>query len=227
MTTNLNTNVLPLTPNDVAGSPDPNPLVTPQQYASITGDTASAVNDIEENISDVINDLCKELKRTLVYGQYTEAQFLYANGMVYPSATPLDPNQPVTANLSDNDNIYDPATDDSSGSSIVQGDGIWVGFFSPLPFMPFYTGVVPPQTVLTYWGGFTQSTLPSRLRRIICTICYYRLNPVVLKGMPGGVKSMSVGGVSISGDLSSLMDTDPALRKAIRGWRHPQTNWQS
>jgi hypothetical protein len=132
MTTNLNTNVLPLTPNDVAGSPDPNPLVTPQQYASITGDTASAVNDIEENISDVINDLCKELKRTLVYGQYTEAQFLYANGMVYPSATPLDPNQPVTANLSDNDNIYDPATDDSSGSSIVQGDGIWVGFFSPL-----------------------------------------------------------------------------------------------
>jgi hypothetical protein len=221
---NLNDNVLPLTPNDVEGSPTCEPLVSAQQYQKITKDVASGIDDIDDMITEVIWDLSQECRRTLVYGEYTEAQYLYPNGMVYPSATPIDVNQPVISGVE----VYDPATD-NTGSSIIQGDGVWVGWFSPLPWMPFYTGVVPPQTVLTYWGGYTQQTIPPRLRRIICTVALYRLNPVVLLGMPGGTKSMSVGGVSISGDLSSLMDTDPALRKAIRKWRHPQGGyaWQT
>lgn len=218
---NLNDNVLPLTPNDVEGSPDPNPLVSVQQYQKVTGDFLSGVTDVTEMIQEAIEDLCKECRRTMLYGQYTESQFLYANGMVYPSATPLDVNQPVSSGVE----IYDPATD-NTGSSIIQGDGVWVGWFSPLPWMPFYTGVVPPQTVLTYWGGWTQSTLPSKMKRMICKVAYYRLHPVALTGMPGGVKSMSVGGVSISGDLSSFMDTDPQLKRDIARWRHPATNWQ-
>lgn len=219
---NLNDNVLPLVPNDVAGSPDPRPLVTAQTYQAVTGDTTSSIVAIEAMISEAVEDLSKECRRTFLYGEYTESQFLYANGMVYPSATPIDVNKPVSSGVE----IYDPTTD-NTGSSIIQGDGVWVGWFSPLPWMPFYTGVVPPQTVLTYWGGWTQDTLPSQVKRMICTLSYYRLHPVSLQGMPGGVKSMSVNGVSISGDLYSFMDTDPQLRRMIRAWRHPHSQpWQ-
>ena len=220
---NLNDNVIPLVPNDVAGSPDPNPLVSVQQYQAVTNDILSGTNDVEDMIAEVIIDVCKECRRTLLYGEYTESQYLYANGMVYPSATPIDVNKAVYSG--DPVPIYDPDTD-NTGSSIIQGDGVWVGWFAPLPWMPFYTGVVPPQTIVTYWGGWTQTTLPPRLKRVICTIAYYRLNPVSLLGMPGGVRSMSVGGVSIAGDLSSFMDMDPGVRRELRKWRHPQTNWQ-
>jgi hypothetical protein len=222
---NINDNVLPLVPNAVTGSPDPHPLVSAQQYQSVTKDFASGVNDIDETIAEAVDDISKECKRTWLYGQYTESQYLYANGMVYPSATPIDVNKAVFSG--DPVPIYDP-NKDNTGSSIIQGDGVWVGWFSPLPWMPFYTGVVPPQTILTYWGGFTQSTLPAKVRRMICKIAYYRLNPVALTGMPGGVKSMSVGGVSIAGNLSSFMDSDPQLKRDIKRWRHPQAMpWQS
>lgn len=220
---NLQDNILPLTPNDVAGSPTPLALVSPEQYQAVTGDIVSSIDNVEAMITEAIDDLSRECRRTFVYGQYTEAQYLYPNGMVYPSATPIDVNMPVVSGVE----IYDPTTD-NTGSSIIQGDGIWCGWFSPLPWMPFYTGVVPPQTVLTYWGGYTQATLPGKLKRMICKVSYYRLNPVALQGMPGGVKSMSVGGVSISGDLSSFMDSDPQLRKDIRGFRHGQAiAWQT
>lgn len=222
----MNDNVLPLTPNDVAGSPTPEPLVTVQQYQKITTDMASTVNDVEDMLEEVISDLSRECHRTLIYGQYTEAQRLYPNGMVYPSATPLDVTKPVSAG-DPNEPIYNPASD-NDGASIIQGDGIWVGWFSPLPSMPVFAGVVPPQTVLTYWGGFTQATLPGKLRRLICAIAFYRQNPVALTGMPGGVKSMSVGGVSISGNLSSFMDEDPQIRRAVRAWSHPAVDaWQT
>jgi hypothetical protein len=220
---NINSNILPLVPNDVTGSPDPNPLVSVQQYQDTTTDILSSVNDVADTIQEVVGDLCRELGRTLLYGEYTESQRLYANGMVYPSATPIDVNQPFYSGSQ----LYNPLSDNVNGSSIIQGDGVWVGWFSPLPFMPVYMGVIPAQTDITYWGGYTQSTLPGKLKRVICLITYYRLNPVVLQGMPGGVRSMSVNGVSISGDLSSMMDTDPNLRRAIRGWRHPQRNWQT
>jgi hypothetical protein len=100
-------------------------------------------------------------------------------------------------------------------------------------------GVVPPQTVITYWGGFVNPTLatgnlashglPSKVKRMICKIAFYRANPVMLSGIPAGVRSMSVNGVSISGvDLSSMMDSDAQLRKDIKRWRHPQAyHWQA
>jgi hypothetical protein len=222
-----NDNILPLTPNAVTGSPDPNPLLSAIKYQKITGDQKSCIPDIEEAVNEAVEDLSHECRRTWLYGQYTEAQRLYANGMVYPSATPIDVTMPITSNLDDTTPLYDPTTD-NLGSSVIQGDGIWVGWFSPLPWMPVFAGVLPAQTVLTYWGGFTQTTLPSKVQRMIAKIVYYRLNPYMLQGMPGGVKSMSVNGVSISGDLSSMMDSDPALKSAIRRWRHPQADpWQS
>lgn len=214
---------LPLVPNAIAGSPDPNELVTVQAYRSYTKDTASTVNDVKEALADAIDQLCNECRRTFLYGQYTEDQYLYGNGMVYPSATPIDPTKPIFSN----EQIYDPAVDNAPGS-VIQGQGVWVGWFTPLPWMPVFTGVLPPQTNITYWGGYTQATCPPKLRRMFSKVAFYTLNGVGLIGQPAGVKSMSVGGVSISGDLSSFMESDPALKRAIRRWRHPQVSaWQS
>lgn len=220
---NLNDNVLPLVPNSVAGSPTPTPLVSSSDYQRVTGDLSTPMATVEDLIQEAIEDLSRECRRTWIYGQYTESQYLYGNGMVYPSATPIDVNKPVVSG----EEIYDPTTD-NTGSSIIQGDGVWVSWFSPLPWMPFYTGVVPPQTVITYWGGFTAATLPAKVKRMICKIVYYRANPVALQGMAGGIKSMSVNGVSIAGDLYSFMDSDPQLKRDIKCWRHPQAiPWQS
>lgn len=230
-----NDNVLPLVPNDVTGSPTSTPLVLPVEYQQVTNDYSTNVELVTDLIEEVVEDLSRECRRTFTYGQYTEAQYLYANGMVYPSATPIDVTKVISASVEGNSNIYDPASGDPF-SSIIQGDGVWVGWFSPLPWMPYYTGVIPPQTILTYWGGFQNKSvadspslaLPSKLKRMICKMVYYRANPVMLTGMPAGVKSMSVGGVSISGDLSSMLDTDPQLRRDIKRWRHPQAiPWQS
>jgi hypothetical protein len=46
--------LLPLTPNAVTGSPDPNPLVNQEQYQSVTGDTVSAKDDVDEAIEDAV-----------------------------------------------------------------------------------------------------------------------------------------------------------------------------
>lgn len=226
-----NNNVLPLVPNDVSGSPTPYPLVSATQYQQVTQDTKTDMSYVAELLDEAIEDLAHKCTRTFLYGQYTESQFLYKNGMVYPSATPIDITMPINSGTE----IYDPTTD-NTGSSIVQGDGVWVGWFSPLPWMPFYTSVVPPQTVITYWGGFQNKdvatnksqALPSALKRLICKIAFYRANPVMLTGMPAGVKSMSVNGVSIAGELSSLMDYDPGIKAGIQRWRHPHAQpWQS
>jgi hypothetical protein len=167
--------------------------------------------------------VCNECRRTLLYGQYTEDQYLYPTGMVYPSATPID----TTKAIFSNEEIYDPAVDNAPGS-IVQGAAVWVGWFSPLPWMPVFSGVLPPQTNITYWGGYTQSTLPPKLRRCIAKIAYYSLHPYALSGTPGGLKSMSVGGVSISGDLYSFMLGDLQLKRDLRRFRKPQLMaWQS
>ena len=212
---------LPLTP--FAGTTDPNPLVSPQQYSSVTGDTISSDEDITESIAEAIAIVCQECNRTLAYGQYQEDKYLYENGMVFPSAVPIDPTKAITSN----EQIYNPSTDDSPGS-IIQGWGVWVGWFTPLPWMPVFTGVLPPQTNITYWGGFVQSTLPPRLRRLICRIAYRIQHPNNLSGMPDGVKSVSVNGVSMSGDFTAFALDDPGIRRELIAYTRPDVEaWQS
>ena len=217
--------MIPATP--IAGTADPNPLVTLSEYQLYTTDTDStnALNfpDVLEDALDQVQRWCN---RTLLYGQYDERLFVYKSGMVYPSAAPIDQTKPVSTNAS----TPDP------GNSIFQGDGIWVGWFIPLPALPVWEGVVPPQTDITYWGGYVgsqssnpqQPLLPARLKRAICKVCWFILNPVALSEMPGGVKSVAMGGVSISGDLSSMVDSDDALRRDLRRFqRRLGKHWDS
>ena len=215
---------LPLIP--LAGTADPNPLVSVQEYQEITNDLASDPGDVAEKITDAIDIVCQECTRTLLYGQYQETQYLYDNGMVFPSAVPIDPTKAISSNMV----IYDPAVDLAPGS-IIQGWGVWVGWFTPLPWMPVFTGVIPPQTNITYWGGYTQGTIPPKLRRLIAKIAYRSIiaNNDTMSGLPGGVRSLSVNGISMSGNsLSGFQIIDMATKKELRRFKRPQVEaWQS
>lgn len=208
----------------VAGSADESPLVALSDYQTITSDIGTSLENFDYFLKDALDQLQKEMRRTFLYAQYTERLYLYPNGTVYGSATPYDVRYAVQAPGQEVPN--------GQGAGIFQGDGIWVGWFIPLPSLPVWQGVVPPQTDITYWGGWVGSesplwntgpfNLPAKMKRIIARVVFYMANPAVLAGLPGGVKSQSVGGVSISGDLSSFMEADPQLRRDIRGWRKPQ-----
>lgn len=210
------TPAIPATPN--AGTADTNPLLTFEKYQFITQDSASSQTNFDTALADALSQLQPEMHRTLLYAQYTERLYVYKNGQCYPSACPLDSSMPVGT---------DSDPDGTSSEFIIQGAGIYVGFLNPLPALPIFSTVVPMQADVTYWGGFTQSTIPAKLARVIARVCWFMLNPVSLSGLAGGVKSVSVGGVSISGDLSSFMTADPQLcadisrftRRQARGWQ--------
>lgn len=209
--------MIPATP--VPGTADDHPLVEITEYQRITADGATSDENVTASIDDALDMLQSEMHRTILYANYVERLYFYGNGMVYPSATPFDITKPVR-----NPNDLSASPPDVG---LFQGNGIWVGWFVPLPFLPVWQGVVPPQTDVSYWGGWTGPAgpgpyLPASLKRVICQVAWYIANPVSLSGMPGGVKSVSVGGVSMSGDLSSMVTRDRMLANAIKRWRKPQ-----
>lgn len=208
--------------------PNPNtadaaPLVLFTDYQMFTGDDVSSEARFDYFLPRALDELQREMRRTFLYAQYTERCFLYPDGMTYPTATPFDTSQGVTA----------PSGESNGDVGIFQGDGLWVGWFIPLPSLPVWQGVVDPQTDVTYTGGWVGTSspryggvfdLPSKVESIIIRTVFFKLNPAALKNMPGGVKSSSVGGVSLAGSLSSFMAADPELRRDISGWRKPQVH---
>lgn len=198
--------MIPAIPN--AGTGLTVPLVTPAYYQAVTG--ATVAQDVIDEATVIAEQWCL---RTLAHGTYTERLYVNYLGMVYPSALPIDPAGPVT-----------PAGGD------IQGFGIWVGYFTPLPDMPVWTGVLPAQTDVTYTGGYQPvgttggptPGLPPRLARAICKIAWFLTNPAQLAGMPGGVKATNASGVSVSGDLSSMVLTDTQLERDLNRFRRPQ-----
>lgn len=206
---------IPATPN--SGTADTNPLVTYTQYQQVTGDSQFASQaDFDPYLEDALDLFQRRTRRTLLYAQYTERLYLYKNGTVYPTATPLDVTKSVTS----------PNGAPPENVGVFQGNGIWVGWYVPLPSLPVWEGVVPPQTDITYWGGYTGPAgpgplLPTAIKRILCRIAWYAAHPVTMAGLPAGAKSVSVAGVSASGDLSFMVDSDLQLRRDIKRWRHP------
>lgn len=200
----------------LTGTADTNPLVTQSDYQTVTADTTTTTDEWDSALADALDLFQRETRRTLLYAQYSERLYLYKNGMVYPTATPLDTSKGVVS----------PSGSPPENVGIFQGNGIWVGWYVPLPSLPVWVGTVPPQTDITYWGGYTGPAgpgplLPSEIKRCLCKIAWYILHPVHLDGIPGGAKSVSVGGVSVSGDLSMMVESDRQLSNAIRRWRHP------
>lgn len=215
----------PATPK--AGTAIDGPLVSCEQYRQFTTDASSKNEDIVEAILEAEQMVCEMNDITLRYAEYLETLFLYPSGMVYVSADPIDKNQVIQAGGLP---IFNPPVDQGQTQAIIQGRGVWIGWFQPA-YIPVWTGVVPPQTIIDYWGGYqpyradpmTTESLPRSMASILSRVAFYSLNPLILEGVPGGnIKSMSVGGVSISGDLESFMQMDSQLRRDIRKWRMPE-----
>lgn len=213
-----NVSAIPATPN--AGTADTNPLLTIARYQFITNDSVSTAPNFAMALADALDMLQRAMDRTFLYAQYTERLYVYKNGQCYPSATPLDQSKPVGTSS-------DPSG--QSSSFVIQGAGIYVGFFNPLPALPVFSRVVPMQADVAYWGGYTQTTIPATLARVIAKVCWFILHPVTAPAAGiGGARSVSVGGVSVSGDLSSFMASDRDLRRDIEDLTRRQArSWQA
>lgn len=216
--------MIPATPE--AGTADPSPLVTQDDYERITGDCIDPAT-FDYFLDDALDQVQRKLSRTLLYAQYNERLFLYQTGQVYGTAIPYDTSKPVQ------NPIAVMGSGDPANTGVFQGYGIWVGWYIPLPALPVWQGVVPPQTDIKYWGGFVGPAsplvaqgrlIPASLKRAICKVVWFMNNPALMPGYPVGAKSISVGGVSISGDLSSMVTADKALACALKKWRHPMAH---
>lgn len=217
---------MPYPKTPIAGTGLTDPLLTPDQYRKITSDTSVANEDITTALLEAEQMVCELNDRTMRYGNYEETLFLYPSGMVYPSATPFDPTHDVLAGGLP---IFSAPDDQNQTQAIIQANGIWIGWFQPA-YIPVWTGVVPPQTIINYWGGYmpyqgdggNTEALPVLLAKILARVAYYSMNVGVLAGVSGSnIKSLGVGGVNISGDLESFMQFDGVLRRDIRRWRKP------
>jgi hypothetical protein len=201
--------IIPATP--VEGPAITAPLVTTDLYVKVTGDAAGVV--AQSDLDDATLLACEHCVRTFAYGTYTERLYVDRNGYVYPSACPIDVTQSTLIG--------------GQTGGLRQGDSIQCGYFTPLPDLFVFTGFIDPQTDVVYTGGYQPygatggptPGLPMKLARAICKVAWFNLHPVALQGVASGVKSMSVGGVSISGDLSSMVLMDSQLRSDLAGYR--------
>lgn len=186
---------------DTVPSPEVPMLVDPSQYGRITGDTTTSWADASQALTEAVRLVEETCKRTFSYGTYTETVDVWANGVAYPAASPIESvSSPSTAEL--------------------RLGGVYVGAFATLsdPFSP-----LPAQSEITYTGGYhpfgsTQSpALPVKLARVVARIAYLMLHPnsVVGSGVPAGAKAAGVGDVSVSGDLSGFVIMDPSIQKDL------------
>lgn len=198
---------LPATPMDDLGFTG---LLCPvAQYQAFTGDTTTDPTLLSTTLATAQNDVSKACKRTLAYGHYYELLYVYRDGYCFPSAVPFS-------------EFIQPE------SAFPQGAAVWVGFFLPLPEMPIWSGVLPPQTYVEYWGGFTDQTIPGRLQQLIAKVAWRYLNPVALPGMPPGATTAGSGGVTASGDISTLAVRDRDIKRDIEAFSLPRwRRWQA
>lgn len=200
-------------------------LVDATHYARWTGDTTNAGAELAEALMDAQQQADQLCNRVFAYGQYKETLYIYQDGKIYPSATPL------------------VSVDNPSGQSSIQGVGVWVGWWDPYPILAntysSFVGGYPPQTTITYTGGYqpygtsTGPTppIPGKVARVIAQLAWKTLHPVELPDVPAGVNSVHVGDVGFSGPkpLTPGAMVDPAVEagladyvvRRVRAW---QTN---
>lgn len=178
-------------------------LVDVLTYQRLTGDTTSATALVEQSLDDAVDYVEGQCRRTLEFGTYTETLDRFSNGCVYPHAVPVA-------------SVSDPPTAEVRLGGIYLG--AWVGGW-PDTLLP-----LPPQGTVTYEGGYQPygsgltPEIPIRLVRVLCRIAYLALHPSSLigQGVPANAKAASVGDVSISGDLSGLLITDPSIERDLK-----------
>lgn len=192
-------------------------------YRAITRDTRSVENDLQPALDSAASLVDEHCRRKFMYGEHTETLYVYRDGKCYPTNTPVDA---IT-------------TPEGLSAQAIQGAGVYLGVFLPVPGLVNagdWQGAIPPQTTLTYTGGFQPygSTdgptpqVPQKVARCIARVAWMILHPVVLVGMPTGATSASVGGLSVAGDLSPFIAMDASIERDLKGFRKRQVKaWQS
>lgn len=201
------------------------PLVDASAYLRFTGDRASAGTDVTLALTDALAAVDEHCNRTFAYGTYTETLYVYPDGKVYPSATPLV-------------EVINPA-----GQANIQGAGVWIGWWDPFPVLAATAWSAqagyPPQTTLTYSGGYQPygvtdgptPQVPVKIARVVAQLAYKGLHPLQLPDVPAGVNSVHVGDVGYSGPRTIEITgdlIDDAMEAVLAGFvRRPVRAWQS
>lgn len=193
-------------------------LVASADYLRVTGDAT----DPADALTDALALVDEHCRRHFAYGSYTETLYVYRDGKCYPTNTPLD-------------TITSPAL----APSAIQGAGVYLGVFLPVPALinaGDWQGAIPPQTAVTYMGGFQPygtggggptPDLPVTVMRAVCRIAYLMLQPAASLQAPAGTTSISVGDVHLQGDLSGFAVLDPSITRDLRGYVKRQAHaWQ-
>jgi len=198
-------------------------LIHVADYQWVTKDTTSVDADVERALDEALELVEDDTHRKLAYAQHTETLYVYRNGMVYPTNSPV-------ASVSSPTNL---------ASTAIQGAGVYLGVNIPTPAIVNagdWQAAVPPQAAVTYMGGFQPwgttdgptPQLPMTLARVLCRVSFLILHPsTVLSGVPVGAKSASVGDVSISGVLDAFIVVDPSIGRDLKPYRKRQVRaWQ-
>lgn len=190
--------------------PDASELISDADYARVSGDTTTTGETLSDALDDALGLIQDEIGRVLNFGTYLETLKVYRNGSVYPSATPID-------------EVISPVIDQVS----IQGASIYLGYWDPAPLIS-WTGALPPQVTVTYSGGYTADTIPTKLRNAIIRAAFNVCHPSPLVGVPAGATNVHVGDVGYSGTaLRTLDPLDDGIRRDIRGFRNAQfRGWQ-
>lgn len=150
--------------------------------------------------------------RKLGYGTWKETLYVYKDGKVYPSATPI------------------VAVTVPAGQTMIEGNGVWIGWQNNYPLIAGYGyggGSFPPQANIVYTGGYQPAgttggvtpAVPMKLRDAICWVAYRMLHPIVLPGVPHRCDLHTFRGCRLHSIETSLHRRRPRHRYCgVAGW---------
>lgn len=157
-------------------------LVSIAAYRRLTGDTTTADPDVTEKLTDAEQLVAEYLRRPLPAAERTERLKMYRDGgldggwVVYPKATPLDPDATTGYTV--------------EGAALVgvsPDDGPW--FYGSYESGGYAT--------VTYTGGWTEETLPLTVAREIARTARALLTPAASVALVGAT-SARVGDIAVS-----------------------------
>lgn len=190
-------------------------LVSYATYVRLTGDSTSASSDVVAALGDSVALLDDALDRHLTFGTYAETVKVGPRGLSYPKAIPV---ASVTASATYQ--VYDPAT---LHRVIPTSDDLVTTLDFPYLDHDWDNPHNYPTAIVIYDGGYTEATLPFRLKVAICLIA----RAMGTTGWtPPNIGAKSVGDVheikmkTDSEDVASMINGFVSgLWDSIRGFR--------
>lgn len=178
------------------------PLLVPiAEYRRITLDTTSTNSAISGALIEATGLVEEYLGRFLISTQRTETLAMDRYGRVYPSAVPI--TAVATTGLTNEGHALAGATADETINLVLE------------PVLGR-----PPQSTITYTGGFTSDTVPRTIQRRICWEAYTILRADQLATVPAGATAVSIGDASLTfGSGGAGVSLSDVTRRELRLWR--------